>query len=185
MAGAGVIKKNMAEVKTLDTVNEFKAGQVAFAISWGWAWGRFKDDKDSTVAGKVGVMPLPAMPGGKSATCAGGWQWAMSASSKNKPEAAKLLKYLAVPEASRFLAAQGALLPTYPAVYQDAGVLKIVPWFKDAAVVVMGGKNRPLSRDCGQVSDALRTTTSAVLAGTKKPAKAVDKIENRLRQLMH
>jgi multiple sugar transport system substrate-binding protein len=43
----GVIKKNVAEVKTPDTVNEFKAGQVVFAINWGWAWDRFKDDADS------------------------------------------------------------------------------------------------------------------------------------------
>ncbi|HRA63646.1 MAG TPA: extracellular solute-binding protein, partial [Burkholderiaceae bacterium] len=82
----GVIKKNVAEVKTPDTVNEFKAGQVAFAINWGFAWDRFKDDTDSQVKGKVGVMPLPAMTGGKSATCVGGWQWAVSAFSKNKPE---------------------------------------------------------------------------------------------------
>ena len=37
----GVIKKNVAEVKTPDTVNEFKAGQVAFAINWGFAWDLF------------------------------------------------------------------------------------------------------------------------------------------------
>ena len=64
----GVIKKNVAEVKTGDTVNEFKAGQVLFAINWSWAWDRFKDDADSKVKGKVGVMPLPAMAGGKSAS---------------------------------------------------------------------------------------------------------------------
>jgi multiple sugar transport system substrate-binding protein len=84
----GVIKKNVAEVKTPDTVNEFKAGQVVFAINWGFAWDRFKDDTDSKVSGKVGVMALPAMTGGKSATCVGGWQWAVSAFSKNKAEAA-------------------------------------------------------------------------------------------------
>ena len=52
MVDAGVIKKNVAEVKTPDTVNEFKAGQVVFAINWGFAWDRFKDDKDSTVQGQ-------------------------------------------------------------------------------------------------------------------------------------
>lgn len=184
MVDAGVLKKNVAEVKTPDTVNEFKAGQVVFAINWTWAWDRFKDDKDSMVQGKVGVMPMPAMPGGKSATCVGGWQWAMSAFSKNKAEAAKLLKYLVTPEASRFLAAEGALLPTYLGVYTDPEVLKNVPWFKDAAPVAMAGKSRPMSRDYGQVSDVIRTTTSAVLARTKKPAEGVDEIESRLRRVM-
>lgn len=184
MVDQGVIKKNVAEVKTPDTVNEFKAGQVIFAINWGFAWDRFKDDKDSTVQGKVGVMPLPAMAGGRSATCVGGWQWAVSAFSKNKAAAAQLVKYMSSPEASRFLAAEGSLLPTYASVYTDPGVTRNVPWFQDAAKVVIAGKSRPMSKEYGQVSDVIRTTTSAMLARTKTPAEGVGEIENRLRRVM-
>ena len=184
MVDQGVIKKNVAEVKTPDTVNEFKAGQVVFAINWGFAWDRFKDDADSQVKGKVGVMPLPAMAGGKSATCVGGWQWAVSAFSKNKQAAANLVKHLASPESSKFLAVEGSLLATYQSVYTDADVVKNVPWFKDAANVVIAGKSRPMSKDYGQVSDIIRTTTSAVLARTKTPAEGVTEIESRLARVM-
>jgi multiple sugar transport system substrate-binding protein len=184
MVDAGVIKKNVAEVKTPDTVNEFKAGQVIFAINWGFAWDRFKDDKDSTVQGKVGVMPLPAMAGGKSATCVGGWQWAVSAFSKSKAESAKLVKFLSAPEASKFLAVEGSLLPTYQSVYIETDVVKAVPWFKDASNVVIAGKSRPISKEYGQVSDVIRTTTSAVLARTKTSAEGVDEIDSRLRRVM-
>jgi multiple sugar transport system substrate-binding protein len=165
-------------------VNEFKAGQVLFAINWGFAWDRFKDDKDSKVQGKVGVMPLPAMAGGKSATCVGGWQWAVSAFSKSKAESAKLVKFMASPEASKFLAAEGSLLPTQQAVYTDADVLKNVPWFKDAANVVIAGRSRPQSERYGEVSDTIRTTTSAILARTKTPAEGVAEIESRLQRVM-
>lgn len=184
MVDQGVIKKNVAEVKTPDTVNEFKAGQVVFAINWGFAWDRFKDDADSQVKGKVGVMPLPAMAGGKSATCVGGWQWAVSAFSKNKAAAANLVKHLSSPESSKFLAVEGSLLATYQSVYTDADVVKAVPWFKDAANVVIAGKSRPMSKDYGQVSDVIRTTTSAVLARTKKPEEGVAEIESRLARVM-
>jgi multiple sugar transport system substrate-binding protein len=184
MVDQGVIKKNVAEVRTPDTVNEFKAGQVVFAINWGFAWDRFKDDKDSTVQGKVGVMPLPAMAGGRSATCVGGWQWAVSAFSKNKAEAAKLVKFMSSPAASKFLAVEGSLLPTYQGVYTDADVVKAVPWFKDAANVVIAGKSRPTSERYGEVSDTIRTTTSAILARTKTPTEGVDEIENKLRRVM-
>ena len=160
------------------------AGQVIFGINWGFAWDRFKDDADSTVKGKVGVMPLPAMPGGQSATCVGGWQWAVSAFSKNKAEAAKLVKFMSSPEASKFLAVEGSLMPTYQNLYTDADVNRAVPWFKDAANVVIAGKGRPLSKDYGQVSDAIRTTTSAVLARTKKPEDGVAEIESRLTRVM-
>jgi multiple sugar transport system substrate-binding protein len=184
MVDAGVIKKNVAEVRTPDTVNEFKAGQVIFAINWGFAWDRFKDDKDSTVQGKVGVMPLPAMAGGRSATCVGGWQWAVSAFSRNKAAAAKLVQHMATPAASRFLAIEGSLMPTYAGVYTEPEVLRAVPWFKDAANVVVAGKSRPLSTNYGQVSDVIRTTTSAVLARTKKPEEGVDEIQSRLARVM-
>ena len=184
MVDAGVIKKNVAEVKTPDTVNEFKAGQAVFAINWGFAWDRFKDDADSQVKGKVGVMPLPAMAGGRSATCVGGWQWAVSAFSKNKAEAARLVKHLASPASSKFLAVEGSLLPTYAEVYTDADVTRQAPWFKDAAAVVVAGRSRPLSKDYGQVSDIIRTTTSAVLARTKTPTEGVDEIDSRLRRVM-
>ncbi len=184
MVDQGVIKRNVAEVKTPDTVNEFKAGQVAFAINWGFAWDRFKDDADSQVKGKVGVMPLPAVAGGKSATCVGGWQWAVSAFSKHKAEAAKLVQHLASPASSKFLAEQGSLLPTIQSVYTDADVLKSVPWFKDAANVVVAGQARPMSARYGEVSDAIRTTTSAILARTKTPAEGVAEIEGRLNRVM-
>ncbi|MCF8159123.1 MAG: ABC transporter substrate-binding protein [Polaromonas sp.] len=184
MVDQGVMKRNIAEVTTPATVNEFKAGQVAFAINWGFAWDRFRDDADSQVKGKVGVMPLPAVAGGKSATCVGGWQWAVSAFSKSKPDAAKLVQFLASPASSKFLAMEGSLLPTIQSVYTDADVVKQVPWFKDAANVVIAGQARPMSARYGEVSDAIRTTTSAMLARTKTPAEGVAEIDSRLTRVM-
>ena len=184
MVDAGVLKKNIAEVTTPVTVNEFKAGQVVFAINWGFAWDVFKDAADSQVKGKVGVMPLPAVAGGKSATCVGGWQWAVSAFSKNKPAAAQLVKYMSTPEASKFLAREGSLLPVFQNVYTDADVLKQAPWFKDAANVIIAGQARPISSQYGQVSDVVRTNTNAALARTKTPTEAVNDIEGRLNRVM-
>ena len=91
---------------------------------------------------------------------------------------------MASPETSKFLAVEGSLLPTYASVYTDADVVKGAPWFKDAAAVVVAGKSRPMSKDYGQVSDIIRTTTSAVLARTKTPTEGVDEIDNRLKRVM-
>ena len=166
MMDDGVAKKNIAEVTTPVTVNEFKAGNVVFAINWGFAFDRFKDDADSKVKGNVGVMPLPAMAGGKSATCMGGWQWAMNAFSKNKDAAGNLIKFLSSKEASA------------------PEVNKAVPWFQSALPVVLGAQSRPMVDDYGQVSDIIRTTTSAVLARTKTPEAGVDEIAARVGRLM-
>jgi multiple sugar transport system substrate-binding protein len=94
------------------------------------------------------------------------------------------VKFLSTPQTSKFLAIEGSLLPVYQSVYVDPDVVKAVPWFKDAANVVIAGKNRPMSRDYGQVSDVIRTTTSAVLARTKKPDEGVSEIESRLTRVM-
>lgn len=184
MMDDGVVKKNIAEVTTPVTVNEFKAGNVVFAINWGFAFDRFQADADSKVKGNVGVMPLPAMAGGQSATCMGGWQWSMNAFGKNKDAAGNLIKFLSSKEASAFIAREGSILPVFQSVYSDAAVNKAVPWFKDALPVVLGAQGRPMVKEYGQVSDIIRTTTSAVLAGTKTPEAGVDEIAARVGRLM-
>jgi multiple sugar transport system substrate-binding protein len=180
----GVVRKNVAEIKTGDTVSDFKAGNVVFGINWGFAWDRFKDDPDSQVKGKVGVMPLPAMAGGRSATCVGGWQWAVSAFSKNKAEAGKLVRHMSQPAQSKFLALEGSLMPVFPGIYTDPEVTRQVPWFLGAGVAVSFGRSRPLSPRYAEVSDVIRTNTSAALGGSKTPEAAVDEMDAKLQRIM-
>jgi multiple sugar transport system substrate-binding protein len=180
----GVAKKNIAEVKTGDTVNEFMAGDVVFAINWGFAWDLFQSDAKSKVKGNVGVAKLPAMAGGRPATCIGGWQWGVSAFSKNKAEAAKLVKFLSSPEVSKFLAVNGSLLPVFAKVYSDPDVLKANPWYGLALPVVESAKARPVSPRYAEVSDVVRTQTSAALARVSKPEATVDEIESRLQRVL-
>ena len=69
-------------------------------------------------------------------------------------------------------------------------MLKTAPRFKDAAAAVVAGKSQPMSKDCGQVSDIIRTITitititSAVLARTETPTEGVDEIDSRLCRVM-
>ena len=184
MMDTGVIKRNVAEVRTQDTTNEFKAGQVLFAISWSFGWDRFDNDADSKVRGRVGVMPLPAMAGGRAATCLGGWQWAVSSFSRHKAEAAKLVRFLSSAEASRFYAVRGALLPSHTALYSDAAVLQALPWIAQARDALSMAQSRPLSPDYPQVSDTIRTATNAVLARTKTPERAAAEVGSRLARVM-
>jgi multiple sugar transport system substrate-binding protein len=180
----GVIGKNVAEVKTGDTVTEFKTGNLIFGINWGFAWDRFKDDGDSQVKGKVGVAPLPAMAGGRSATCVGGSQWAVSAFSRNKSAAADLVKFMSQPSSSKFLAIEGSFLPVFPSTYTDPDVTRQVPWFLGAGLAVAFGKSRPLSPQYSEVSDVIRANTSAALARKKTPEAAVDEIDAKLQRVM-
>ncbi|MBT9371773.1 ABC transporter substrate-binding protein [Rhizobium sp. CSW-27] len=179
----GISKKNIAEVATDDTRKEFQAGNVVFAVNWSYAWAQ-SQGKDSAVVGKVGVTRLPAMAGGDQATCLGGWEWGVSAYSKHQEEAKKLVEYLSSPESSKFMAINGSLLPTYPSLYQDAEVVKAAPWFADAKQVVETAKPRPVTPRYNEVSETIRTTVNAVLAGVMTPEDGATQIESRLKRIL-
>lgn len=179
-----VIRRSVAEVKTADTVNTFKAGNAIFAINWGFAWGAFQHDADSRVKGKVGIIRMPAMTGGQHATCLGGWQWALSNYSRNKAHTADFLRFLASPESVRFITLQGALLPPYLSLYDDADVKAIIPWLPNAKPALMGAKSRPLTARYAQVSDVLRISTSAVLAGSLSTDEGLEDISRRLERIL-
>jgi multiple sugar transport system substrate-binding protein len=181
----GIVPKNASDVKTIDTVNDFKAGNVIFAINWGFAWDRFQSDADSKVKGLVDVMPMPRVgEGSKSATCVGGWQWAVSAFSKNKATAAKLVKFMSTPDVAKFLAVEGSLLPMFSATYTDPAYLAKVPWAAGAGVIATFGRNRPVSARYGDVSDAIRTATSAMLARKVTPQQGVADLSNKLKPIL-
>ncbi|MCB5190557.1 ABC transporter substrate-binding protein [Methylobacillus arboreus] len=179
-----VIRRHVAEVKTGDTVNTFKAGNAIFAINWGFAWGVFQNDADSRVKDKVGIIRMPAMQDGEHATCLGGWQWALSNYSRNKAQTADFLRFLASPESVRYITLQGALLPPYLSLYDDADVQAIIPWLNNAKPALMGAKSRPLTPRYAQVSDVLRISTSAVLAGSLTAEEGLEDISRRLERIL-
>lgn len=179
----GTSKKNIAEVATDDTRKEFQAGNAMFAVNWSYAWAQ-SQGPDSAVAGKVGVARLPAVKGGVSATCLGGWEWGVSAYSKHQDEAKKLVNYLSSPDVSVFMAVNGSLLPTYVDAYKNEAVLKAAPWFADALEVVETAKPRPVTPRYNEVSDIIRTTVNAVLAGVTTPEEGASQIEARLKRIL-
>jgi len=132
MVSDGVSKANVSEVGTDDTRKEFQAGRVVFGVLWGYGWNLFQSGADSRVKGKVGVVKLPAMPGGESVSCMGGWSWAVSAFSRNKAETVKLVRWLSSPEVAKQLAIRGSMQPVFADVFTDPDVLRVNPWLADA-----------------------------------------------------
>lgn len=180
MKQAGVLPKNIAEIPTDRIRIDMQAGNLLFGMSWGYVWNRLENDADSKVKGKIGVAMLPHDQGGKSATCIGGWQLAVSAFSKNKPEAVKLARWLSSPEVSKMQAVLASHLPVFPQVYRDPEVLKANPWFAEALPVVEGARSRPVTAQYPQVSDVIRGNMNAYLAGTKTSDVALADMKSRL-----
>jgi multiple sugar transport system substrate-binding protein len=184
LKAAKVTPPNLAEIVTDRIRLDFQAGNLVYGMTWGYVWNRVENDTDTQVKGKVGVVPLPGFKDGKPATCIGGWQLAVSAFSKNKAEAVKLVRYLSSPEVSKMQAILASHLPVFPEVYEDAEVLKANPWFKDALPVVRTARSRPVSPRYPEVSDIIRTNLNAFLAGTKTADQVISDMNGRLPRAM-
>ena len=180
LKASGVMPSNIGEIPTDRIRIDMQSGNLIFAQSWGYVWNRLENDADSAVKGKIGVAVLPHSKGGKSATCIGGWQLAVSAFSKNKAEAVKFVRYLSSPEVSKMQAIMASHLPVFTEVYKDPEVLKANPWFQFAAPIVATAKARPVTPRYQEVSDAIRSNMNAYLSGTKTTDVALADMQKRL-----
>jgi trehalose/maltose transport system substrate-binding protein len=179
----GVAPRGIAQATTEDTRQDFQAGKVVFAVCWSYAWALFQGS-NSAVVGKVGVAKLPAVTGGASVSCIGGWQWGVSAFSRHQTEAISLIRFLSSPPIAKLLAIEASMLPVFPATYRDPDVLKADPWFAAAGPVLASARSRPVTPRYNAVSEIIRTNFNAVMAGTMTAAAAARNMDVRLRRVL-
>ncbi|MCA1951590.1 MAG: extracellular solute-binding protein [Hyphomicrobiales bacterium] len=174
LKAAGIAPANLAEIHTDRVRLNMQAGELIFAIGWGYARARFEEDAESTMHGRVGIAPLPG------AGCAGGWLVAVSAFSRQKPEAVRLARYLAGPAAGRQFAREAGLMPVFPALYGEVDLLGARPWLAAVLPVIGSARARPATPRYGEVSEIIRGNLHAVLAGGKTVEAALADMTTRL-----
>lgn len=177
---AKLIASNPADVATDRVRQDFQAGNLVFALGWSYFQGRFDGDAESAVKGRVGVEAVPGFTLDRQGGCLGGWQVAVSATSRNKAEAVKFARFLASPEVAKRQALQAGILPVFESVFADAEVLAAQPWLGPVLNALRTARARPVTPRYPEVSDILRTNTSAVLAGTKTVDAALADMNARL-----
>lgn len=181
---SGITKENIAETGTDNSRQEFQAGDVIFMLNWGYAWSRFQNDEDSQVAGNVGVAPLPAFEGNESATCVGGWQWAINPYSDDKEAAFEVIRFFSSPEFQRDWAIQASRIPVRTALYEDPEVLEANPHFEQFYDVIVNARPRPVTPLYNDVSDLIRTTMNAFLAGSLTEEEALEQMQFGLEDIL-
>ena len=180
----GVTKPNIAETATDDSRTEFQAGDVVFMLNWGYVWARSQGDEDSQVVGNVGVAPLPAFAGHETATCIGGWQWAINNFSSNKAEAFEVMRFLTSEDVQRVLAAQDSRIPARTSLYSDPEVLESVPHYGQFYDVIVAARPRPVTPYYSEVSELIRTTVNAVLARSISVDDALEQMQTGLEDIV-
>jgi len=183
---SGITSPDIAAVATDDSRKMFQAGNVVFMLNWGYAWAHFQGNGPDTtkVEGKVGVAPLPAFAGHQSATCVGGWQWAMNPYSAHKQDAFKLMRFLASEGSERTLAVKASNIPARKALYKDPAVLKAAPQYEQFYNVIVNARPRPVTPLYPDVSDLIRTTMNAFFARSLTGDQALKKMQTGLQDIL-
>ena len=183
---SGITVQNIAEMSTDLSRQQFQAGNVVFMLNWGYAWAHFQGSSPQAteVAGKVGVAPLPAFEGFDSATCIGGWQWAINPFSANKDAAWRLLEFLASPDSQRVLAVEASNIPARQSLYADDAVLAAAPHFGAFYDVIINARSRPVTPFYNDVSEAIRFPMNAFFARQLPAAEALAEMQRGVEEAL-
>ena len=181
---SGITKPGIAEETTDLSRQAFQAGDVVFMLNWGYAWAHFQEDDDSEVKGAVGVAPLPAFADNSSATCVGGFQWAMNPFSGNKDEAFQVMQYMASYDSQKQLAIAASHIPARDALYQDKEVLAAAPQFGQFFDVIKNARPRPLTPFYSEVSELIRTNMNAFFARAQDADTTLSEMQSGLTDIL-
>lgn len=169
--------------------NDFQVGRAAFQRNWPYVWALANGDQ-SAVKGQVGVTYLPEGdgPNASHAACLGGWQLMLSAYSKHKDLAAKLIKYMVSYDTRKDHALKLGRLPTRPALYKDNEVLAAQPWFSRLLPVFENAVARPstvTASNYNKVSTDFFQITNTILGGQVSVDDGVQSMESKIKRDLH
>ena len=157
----------------------FQSGRAIFLRNWPYVWIT-SQQAGSSVIGKVGIKPMPAMPNGHPAATLGGWGMSIAKNSRHKDEAWKFCEYVsALPQVMRVQAHRGSP-PALKAFYENSND----PAWRDIYHVMETAVVRPRIPQYAQASDILQRYVSATLTERMTPADAMNAAAKETRLLL-
>jgi trehalose/maltose transport system substrate-binding protein len=164
----------------------WQGGNAAFMRNWAYAYG-LGNAEDSVIAGLFDVTSLPGAEAGQSAAVLGGWQVAVSKHSDNVDAAAQLALWLTSKASQKDRAINLSLLPTIPALYEDAEIAEAAPFMPNLLSVFTNAVARPSTASApnyNEVSNIFFSNASDVLNGKQSGEEAVAVISLELGELL-
>ena len=176
LLATGASPSQIATFQEDQTLSAFRAGNAVFMRNWSYAWDRVKQ-QSSAVAGQVGIIPLPR-------SCLGGQALALSSASLHKAEAFRFMAFLAGYDQQ----VQAALLVGQPAallaVYDDANLLAADPAWQDLYAALAVTNPRPVAGPYAELSRAIYSEVSKLLAGQQDPAATAASVQRRIQAIL-
>jgi len=161
----------------------FGSGRALFMRNWPYAWSLLQRE-GSPVRGKIGVAPIPSLPGYAGAPVLGGWLLAIPAHSPRQEMAGRLVRFLTSPQAQSRIAMELGYNPTRLALYEDASLLRARPLLEKLYPIFLSARPRPLTPYYLLLSQSAQPEVSAVVVGRKTPQEAVAAIRRQAERLL-
>lgn len=173
----------------VDTLNNFVAGNVAFARNWPYMFSA-ANATGSAVAGNVGVSVLPAGTGdgARNAATLGGWNMFVSSFSQYQEAAIEYTRYLASAGVQRSFAIEKSHTPTLVSVFDDPEVGTAQPFIADLRDVFTGGAvarpSTPSGENYAEVSAVYFQQLNSVLSGAASASEAAQNMADDIEAIL-
>ncbi len=175
---------NPSSIESLeeDVRKVFSGGTAAMALNWTYMYNGANNPEDSTIAGKVGVVPTPSGSAG-SPGVNGSMALCITSGSKNQAAAFEFISYLTSPEVQNKYATSS--LPCWKASYDDSEVLATNPAMVPVAKIGLNSLiERPQVPRYTEISLLLQTELQKALLGQKSPADALADAASQAKELL-
>lgn len=163
----------------------FLDGKSLFLRDWSGFWSVAQRD-GSKIAGKINATVLPVGAGGTDPhSCLGGLDLVVNThiNDQQKAAAVEFLKFMTSFDTQKEFTLTAAQPPVLKSVYEDADVLKAIPFYADFYEVIQGGKSRPMFPQYAKLSDAIQRNVHEALSGTVEVEAALNSLQAEVEAL--
>ncbi|TLM70535.1 ABC transporter substrate-binding protein [Pseudarthrobacter sp. NamB4] len=157
----------------------FQDGKLLFHRNWPYVYNLATTEGSSQVKDKLGMTVLPGKDG-PGASSLGGHNVGVSVYSKNKATALDFLKFMTSEETQRFYAIQGSLAPVNSALYDDAELVKKLPYLPVLKTSIENAVPRPVTPFYPAVTQAIQENSYAALKGEKPVDQALSDMQKSI-----
>ena len=178
----GTIPKEAITYKEEEGRRAFQEGKLIFHRQWPYQYN-LANAKDSSVAGKFSVAPLPGL-NGLGTSSLGGHALGISTYSKNKKTALDFIKFYTTKEQSQKYLELASQAPIYTSIYDDPALQKKFPYLPVLKQSILNAKPRPKVVRYGDATQAIQDAAYAALTGSMTTDAALSQLQTKLTDMV-
>lgn len=155
-----------AGLETVDSVRSgelFVAGTIAMMVNW-FGFAALCEQPGSAVKGKVGVAPVPTVPGGTSASLNVYWVLGIGSGSRHQQVAYDFIRHCCTPPMDRITSLEGGI-GCRMSTWHDTEINAMIPFYGQLEVLHRHTRELPRSRQLPELIHIIDTAVQRAISG--------------------